>query len=74
MRSSSQRRSSLLVYKERRLIEPGVTGARLNALAQPALVYKNSCVVSTEWVAFFYPSWHTLTDLAKGKLRKQPPS
>ncbi len=27
------------VYKERRLTEPGLTGARLNALAQAALVY-----------------------------------
>ena len=38
-----------------RLIEPGVTGARLNALDQPALVYKNTGLVSTEWVTFFYP-------------------
>ena len=51
--------STALVYQERRLIEPGVTGARLNALAHPALVYKNSGVVSTECVAFFYPSWQT---------------
>ena len=27
------------VYKERRLTEPGLTGARLNAFAQAALVY-----------------------------------
>ena len=45
--------STALVYQERRLIEPGLTGARLNALAQPALVYKNTVLVYTEWVTVF---------------------
>ena len=44
--------SMALVHKERRLIEPGLTGARLNALAQPALVYKNTVLVYMEWVTF----------------------
>ena len=37
---SSTRKIRVIQYTERRLTEPGLTGARLNALAQePALVY-----------------------------------
>ena len=35
------------------VLAPGLTGPRLNALAQPALVYKNTVLVYTEWVTFF---------------------
>ena len=37
-----------LVYAERRLIEPRLTGACLNALVQAALVY--TVLVYTEWI------------------------
>ncbi len=37
-----------LVYVERRLIEPCLTGARLCALVQAALVYK--VLVYQEWI------------------------
>ena len=36
-----------LVFAERRLIEPHLTGARLSALVQEALVYK--VLVYQEW-------------------------
>ena len=36
------------VYAERRLIEPLLTGARLSALVQAALVYK--VLVYQEWI------------------------
>ena len=53
MRSSSQRRPSI---KERRLTEPGLTGACLNALAQAALVYIGpTVIVYMECVTIFIP-------------------
>ena len=40
--------------KERRLIEPGLTGARVNALARPALVYNKfgSCLYGMGYLFF----------------------
>ena len=59
--------SAALVYKERRLIEPGLTGARINALAQPALVCDNTVLVYTEWVTFVFPQLTNVNRFSKGE-------
>ena len=47
-----------------------VAGARLNALAQPALVYKNTVLVytaHTEWVTFFLSQLTNVNRFSKGE-------
>ena len=68
-RGQKSTHSTALVYKERRLSEPGLTGARLNSLAQPALVYKNTVLV-TEWVNFFLSQLTNVNLFSKGETTK----